>query len=239
MMRHSTKITILVCLLVLGFNGCAEPRFELPEKQDPVFAPYDLKGAVIHLLLSANRAGSIVYRSECERKRSFRELYPVRPMIETPPLDEGLNRLAHGYPAIHWNDFGGPVRVQDSTADAAFLNLRLKDFEISGGDPDGAAFKIWEAPEVRAFAKEHHVEMGTRIGEYELNDETTLIDKLMAPDGSYRQVHLRLKNATVGEILDRIASEYRFKQSQKDQGRIWYYEECTSRDGMRVAFGIT
>lgn len=76
MMRHSTKITILVCLLVLGFNGCAEPRFELPEKQEPVFAPYDLKGAVIHLLLSANRAGSIVYRSECENKEIVSRAIP-------------------------------------------------------------------------------------------------------------------------------------------------------------------
>jgi len=36
--------------------------------------------------------------------------------------------------------------------------------------------------------------------------------------------HLRLKNATVGEILDRIASEYQFKQMPEDRGRIWYYQ---------------
>jgi hypothetical protein len=238
-MRSLALISALNCALLMLLCGCAEPQFELPEKPETVMANLDLKVAVINLIRSGHRAGSVVYRSECEGRRSFREVYQVRPMIEVPPLDEGLTRLSRAYPSIHWSDFGGPVRVQDATADATLLNLRLAaEFEIRGKNPDDASRRLWAAPEVQTFAKDHQLELGTRIGEFELKDGSIFLSKLMPPDDTYAKVQVRLKNATVGAILDRIAKEYRFSPTPDDPGRIWYYEECKDGEGMRVAFGV-
>jgi len=103
------------------------------------------------------------------------------------------------------------VRIADATAKAGLLNVRIREFRIvEDREPDRAIAVLWRTPEVQAFLRRNHMRFARRAdGERRV---------LPAP------MIVEARNATVAEILDRIAAGYR-----QSPPKVWVYQECTEK----------
>jgi hypothetical protein len=225
MIRIKSCVAILVlALLPAVVAGCRKPA-SLPDDKKTVYysvrpetssapAPVldtELAPAVAHILQSAGRSGSLVYRSECGPQRVFKEIYPLRHSVALVSMDEALTEIVHRYPNLRWTETGtGLVRITDRAAHAGLLQVRIPEFILlDDRGPDDALAEVWKTPEVRAWVKK----TGTRI---------------MPPSGQRMGkrkltgiVAIHLKNVTVAQILDAVLA------GGKDRiPRLWSYREC-------------
>jgi hypothetical protein len=103
------------------------------------------------------------------------------------------------------------VRVAESTAKAKLLQIKVREFRIvEDREPDGAMAALWRMPEVAAFLRRNHLRFARRVG---------TARKVISPP-----MIVEMKNATVADILDRIAAGYR-----SDPPRVWIYQECSEK----------
>ena len=124
-------------------------------------------------------------------------------------MDKALAEVSARYQNIYWRESPATgVRVGDSTARAKLLRVRVKEFRIvEDREPDGVMAVLWRTAEVRAFLRRNRVRFAGRA-------ETSR--KAISPP-----MIVEVKNATVADILDRIAVGYR-----ADPPKVWNYQEC-------------
>jgi hypothetical protein len=106
--------------------------------------------------------------------------------------------------------------VAESTAQAKLLRVKVREFRIvEDREPDGAMAALWRMPEVTAFLRRNHANFARRIG---------TARKVISPP-----MIVEIKNATVADILDRIAAGYR-----SDPPKVWIYQECSEKKEILV-----
>ncbi|MGZ4901200.1 MAG: hypothetical protein ACXV8X_16190, partial [Candidatus Angelobacter sp.] len=103
------------------------------------------------------------------------------------------------------------VRLAESTAQAKLLRGKGQEFRIvEDREPDSAMAALWRVPEVAAFLRRNHARFARRVG---------TAKKVISPP-----MIVETRNATVADILDRIAAGYR-----SDPPKVWVYQECSEK----------
>lgn len=173
-----------------------------------------LSTAVVRILSAANRTGSVIERAQCGARGTLVPAHLLRPPVKLEPMDEALLEISRRFPEIKWKDAGhGHVNIKDSSIQGSLLRVRLKEFfVIEDRPPQAALAALWQAEEVTAYMKQHHVRTARHA-------ELVSVGRKSAPKV------LHMKNATVLEILDRIVDSY-----MGDNGNalhnVWIYREC-------------
>jgi len=94
--------------------------------------------------------------------------------------------------------------------------VKVREFRlVEDREPDSAMAALWRVPEVAAFLRRNHVRFARPIG---------TAKKVISPP-----MIVETKNATVADILDRIAAGYR-----SDPPKVWVYQECSEKNEMLV-----
>ncbi|HEY2914532.1 MAG TPA: hypothetical protein VGK21_14310 [Candidatus Angelobacter sp.] len=164
--------------------------------------------ALLRILNAAHRNGGIMLRGECG-VLGVTESYRMKTPITLEPLDKALQEVSAKYQNIYWRESpASGVRVADSDIKARLLRLKLREFRvIEDREPDAVMAALWRTPEVTAFLRRNHVHFSRR---------PVTAKKVISPP-----MIVEIKNATVADILDRIAAGYR-----SDPPKIWIYREC-------------
>jgi hypothetical protein len=179
----------------------------------PEEADMSLSTAVVRILSSADRTGSLVERAQCGARGTLVPTHLLPPPVRLEPLDEALREISRRFPEIKWQDSGhGHINVKDTSVKSSLLQVRLKEFfVIEDRPPQAALAALWQAEEVAAFMKGHHVRTARHA------------EMLGVAHKSVPKV-IHMKNATVQQILDRIVDTY-----MNDAGNghnVWIYREC-------------
>lgn len=218
---YSPKTFLALACLALALCGCRKPAPEAPAQSSPTPAGAaaspaaakdqpgdDLSTVAVRILKTAHRQGGVVLRGDCG-PRGISEKYSLPRPVTLEPMDKALAEVSAKYQNIYWRESpASGVRVGDSTATARLLRVRVREFHIvEDREPDGVMAVLWRTPEVRAFLRRNHVRFASR-------PETAR--KAISPP-----MIVEVKNATVADILDRIAAGYR-----ADPPKVWTYLEC-------------
>ena len=125
------------------------------------------------------------------------------------PLDKALHEVSARYQNMYWRESpASGVRVADSDIKARLLRLKLREFRaIENREPDAVMAALWRMPEVTAFLRRNRIHFLHRA---------VASRKVTSPP-----MIVEIKNATVADILDRIAAGYR-----SDPPKVWIYREC-------------
>jgi hypothetical protein len=241
----STKchIVALCLLLALLLSGCGKPAPESAKDTSPAkpaaqanpgvaTVEMDAATAVVRILNAAHRSGAVILRGPCEAgsapnssdtnslngaggsngQSSAGDAYPMHPPVTLEPMDKALQEISAHYQDVYWRESPATgVRVVDSTVTAKLLKMRVREFRIvEDREPDGVMAVLWRAPEVAAFLRRNHVRFTRRPG---------TAKKAISPP-----MIVEMKNATVADILDRIAAGYR-----ADPPKVWTYRECAEK----------
>ncbi len=168
----------------------------------------DVSVAAVRILNAAHRNGGIILREECG-PHGITEQHPMQAPVTLEPMDKALQEVSARYQNIYWRESpASGVRLADSSAQAKLLRVKVREFRIvEDREPDGAMAALWRMPEVAAFLRRNHVHFARPIG---------TARKIISPP-----MIVEIKNATVADILDRIAAGYR-----SDPPKVWIYEEC-------------
>jgi hypothetical protein len=224
MNRHwirSKRYVVLVCLL-LGI-GCRKPAPE-PAKDaspakpaaqpSPASSSGDMEAgaAMLRILNAAHRSGGIMLRGECG-VLGVTESYRMKTPVIFEPLDRALQEVSARHQNIYWRESpASGVRVADSDIQARLLRLKLREFRvIEDREPDTVMAALWRTPEVAAFLRRNHIHFSPR---------PATAKKAISPP-----MIVAIKNATVADILDRIAAGYR-----QDPPTVWLYRECDDKN---------
>jgi hypothetical protein len=137
------------------------------------------------------------------------ESYRMKTPVIFEPLDKALQEVSARYQNIYWRESpASGVRVADSDIKARLLRLKLREFRaIEDREPDAVMAALWRTPEVAAFLRKNHIHFLHRV---------ITSKKIISPP-----MIVELRNATVADILDRIAAGYR-----QDPPKVWIYREC-------------
>ena len=137
--------------------------------------------------------------------------------VTLEPIDKALQEVSAKYQNIYWRESpASGVRVAESTTQAKLLRVKVRKFRIvEDREPDGAMAALWRMPEVTAFLRRNHVHFARSIG---------TAKKVVSPP-----MIVEVKNATVADILDRIAADYR-----SDPPKVWIYQECSEKKEILV-----
>jgi hypothetical protein len=207
----------LVCLLA-GI-GCRNPAPE-PQKDaspaksatpaSPAASAGDMEAgaAMLRILNAAHRSGGIMLRGECG-VLGVTESYRMKTPVILEPLDKALQEVSARYQNIYWRESpASGVRVADSDIQARLLRLKLREFRvIEDREPDAVMAALWRTPQVTAFLRKNHIHFLRRA---------VTSRKVISPP-----MIVEIRNATVADILDRIAAGYR-----QDPPKVWIYREC-------------
>ncbi len=180
----------------------------------PEEADLSLSTAVVRILSAAHRTGSVIERAQCGSRGSMVPTHLLQPSVKLEPLNEALQEITRRYPEITWKEAGhGHVNVRDSSVQGSLLQVRLKEFfVIEDRPPQAALAALWQAEEVTAYMKRHHVRIARHA-------EMVGVAAKSAP----RVIHM--KNATVQQILDRIVDSY-MGENGNALHNVWIYREC-------------
>ncbi|HEY1528087.1 MAG TPA: hypothetical protein VGH51_17795 [Candidatus Angelobacter sp.] len=223
MNRHlilNKRCIALVCLLFA--IGCRKPAPE-PAKDAPPAKPaakpsptpsaddMEAGAAMLRILNAAHRNGGIMLRGECG-VLGVTESYRMKTPVLFEPLDKALQQVSARHQNIYWRESpASGVRVADSDIKARLLRLKLREFRvIEDREPDTVMAALWHTPEVAAFLRRNHVHFARHAGTPK---------KVISPP-----MIVELRNATVADILDRIAAGYR-----QDPPKVWIYRECDDK----------
>jgi hypothetical protein len=218
------KNRIAPCCLLLAalIAGCSKPAPQVgaeasPAKPAAQASPTPSAGdmeagaAMLRILNIAHRNGGIMLRGECG-VLGVTESYRMKTPVTLEPLDKALQDISAMHQNIYWRE--SPVtgvRLADSDIKARLLRLKLKEFRvIEDREPDAVMAVLWRAPEVTAFLRRNHIHFSHRV---------VTSRKVISPP-----MIVEIKNATVADILDRIAAGYR-----ADPPKVWIYRECEDK----------
>jgi hypothetical protein len=167
--------------------------------------------ALLRILNAGHRSGGIMLRGECG-VLGVTESYRMKAPVTFEPLDKALQEVSGQYQNIYWRESpASGVRVADSDIKAKLLRLKLREFRvIEDREPDAVMAALWRTPEVAAFLRRNHIHFLRRA---------TTAKKAISPP-----MIVEVKNATIADILDRIAAGYR-----QDPPKVWLYRECEDK----------
>jgi hypothetical protein len=167
--------------------------------------------AMLRILNTAHRSGGIMLRGECG-VLGVTESYRMKTPVTSEPLDKALQEVSARYQNIYWRESpASGVRVADSDIKAKLLRLKLREFRvIEDREPDAVMAALWRTREVTAFLRKNHVHFLQRA---------ITSKKVISPP-----MIVEIRNATVADILDRIAAGYR-----QDPPKVWIYRECDDK----------
>jgi hypothetical protein len=215
---HLASAYLLLALLICA---CGKPAPEAPKNASPakpaaqadpsvVTTEMDAASAVVRILNAAHRSGSVILRGPCAPGEG--DPYPMHPPVTLEPMDKALQEISSQHQNVYWRESpASGVRVVDSTVQAKLLRVRVREFRIvEDREPDGVMAVLWRAPEVAAFLRKNHVRLMRRPG---------TAKKAISPP-----MIVEVKNATVADILDRIAAGYR-----ANPPKVWIYRECVEK----------
>jgi hypothetical protein len=217
------------CILLAVFlSGCGKPAPESTKEASPAkpvaaqssptpeVADMDVSLAAVRILNAAHRNGGVILRGECG-PAGISEQHPMKAPVTLEPLDKALQEVSAKYQDIYWRESpASGVRLADSTAQAKLLRIKVREFRIvEDREPDGAMAALWRMPEVAVFLRRNHIRFSRRVG---------TARKVISPP-----MIVEIKNATVADILDRIAAGYR-----SDPPKVWVYQECSEKKEMLI-----
>jgi hypothetical protein len=226
-MVNKNRLAFACLMLALLATGCGKPAPEpakdaspaksSPDKPTAQASPADSAGdmeagaAMLRILNAAHRNGGIMLRGECG-VLGVTESYRMKAPVIFEPLDKALQEVSARYQNIYWRESpASGVRVADSDIQARFLRLKLREFRvIEDREPDAVMAALWRAPQVAAFLRKNHVHFLQRA---------ITSKKVVSPP-----MIVEIRNATVADILDRIAAGYR-----QDPPKVWIYRECDDK----------
>ena len=167
--------------------------------------------AMLRILNTEHRSGGIMLRGEYG-VLGITESYRMQTPVTFEPLDKALQEVSARYQNIYWRESpSSGVRVADSDIKARLLRVKLREFRvIEDREPDAVMAALWRTPEVTAFSRKNHIHFLHRA---------TTAKKAISPP-----MIVEIKNATVADILDRIAAGYR-----QDPPKVWLYRECDDK----------
>lgn len=229
----STKIrrAVLAALAVMSLlAGCGKPPSSAaPQGQAP--APFsspqagaakevkevELSEAVIRILASAHRSGTLIYRGSCTVERRITERYRLREPVKLEPMADALEEISRRYPDLKWRETGeSGVRVLDTSVAGGLLKVRLKEFTvIEDREPEAALAALWRTPEVINYMASHDVRFAHQEASPRARRKRAV-------------VVVRVKDATVEEIVQRIVAGYPAAEGNGGGRRFWLYRECSS-----------
>lgn len=129
--------------------------------------------------------------------------------LATEPMGKALDQLTRSYPGLRWEDSATGVRVLDPAVTAGLLRVRVPEFTIvEDRDAETALAALWRTPEVIRYMAAHDLRFARSDG-----TRTTR--------RAHGVVVVHMKNATVADIVQRIAASYPNKST-----RFWSYREC-------------
>jgi hypothetical protein len=221
-------IFILLLIAALYCTGCSKPHPEAPTTPSPAKAaapspastrvaqPTEVSAAVVNILNKAHRSGSAILRGECGSSGTI-PLPQLSPPVMLEPMEQALQAISGQYQNIYWRESRtNGVVVADSTVPAKLLRVHVREFRVvEDREPDAVLSVLWREPEVAAFLRKNHIRFARRI---------TTANKAISPP-----MIVGIKNATVGEILDRIAAAY-----HSDPPKVWIYSECGDKQNMTI-----
>jgi hypothetical protein len=205
-------------LFALMLSGCGKPAPQpnpesSPAQASPTPSADDLEAgaAMLHILNVAHRNGGIMLRGECGLL-GVTESYRMQMPVTSGPLDKALQEVSAKYQNIYWRESpASGVRVADSSIKGRLLRVKLREFRvIEDREPDAVMAALWRTPEITAFLRKNHIHFFHRI---------ITSRKVISPP-----MIVEIKNATVADILDRIAAAYR-----QDTHKVWIYRECEDK----------
>ena len=166
---------------------------------------------MLRILNVAHRSGGIMLRGECG-VLGVTESYRMKTPVTFEPLDKALQEISAKHQNIYWRESpASGVRLADSDIKARLLRVKLREFRIiEDREPDAVMAALWRAPEVTAFLRRNHIHFFHRV---------ITSRKVISPP-----MIVEIKNATVADILDRIAAGYR-----SDPPKVWIYRECEDK----------
>jgi hypothetical protein len=223
---HKSHIAFACLMLALLATGCRNPAPEpakdasaaksSPDKPAMPVSPasagdMEAGAAMLRILNAAHRNGGIMLRGECG-VLGVTESYRMKTPVIFGPLDKALQEVSARYQNIYWRESpASGVRVADSDIKARLLRLKLREFRvIEDREPDAVMAALWRTREVTAFLRKNHVHFLRRA---------VTSRKVISPP-----MIVELRNATVADILDRIAAGYR-----QDPPKVWLYRECDDK----------
>jgi hypothetical protein len=212
-----------VCLMLALLAGCGKPAPE-PRKDASPGKPaaqasqtsssgdMEAGAAMLRILNLAHRSGGIMLRGECG-VLGVTESYRMQTPVIFEPLDKALQEVSARHQNIYWRESpASGVRVADSDIKARLLRVKLRQFRvIEDREPDAVMAALWRTPEVTAFLRRNHIHFSPR---------PATAKKAISPP-----MIVAIKNATVADILDRIAAGYR-----QDPPKVWLYRECDDKN---------
>ena len=216
---NKNRIAPCCVLLAFMFSGCGKPAPQPSPESSPAkpaaqaSSPpsgddMEAGAAMLRILSVAHRSGGIMLRGECG-VLGVTESYRMKTPVTFEPLDKALQEISARHQNIYWRESpASGVRVADSDIKAKLLRLKLRQFRvIEDREPDAVMAALWRTPEVTAFLRRNHIHFSPRHA---------TAKKAISPP-----MIVEMKNATVADILDRIAAGYR-----QDPPKVWLYREC-------------
>ena len=193
-----------------GTSTPATPAAQPAENGD------DLSAVAVRILNKAQRGGGVILRGQCGLN-GLTEQYHLPHMTTVEPMDKAFQEISAKYQNIYWRESpASGVRVVDATVKARLLGVRVREFRIvEDREPDRVMQELWRAPEVAAFLRRNHVRFARRADGAR---------KVLSPP-----MIVEMKNATVADILDRIAAGYR-----ENPPKVWIYQECAEKKDMLI-----
>ncbi len=222
-----SRIALACLMLALLGTGCRKPATEPPNDASPAKSSSDKPttpaspipsggdmeagAAMLRILNAAHRNGGIMLRGECG-VLGVTESYRMKTPVIFEPLDKALQEVSAKYQNIYWRESpASGVRVADSDIQAKLLRLKLREFRvIEDREPDAVMAALWRTPQVTVFLRKNHVHFLRRA---------ITSRKVISPP-----MIVEIRNATVADILDRIAAGYR-----QDPPKVWIYRECDDK----------
>jgi hypothetical protein len=222
MLFKKNRIAPCCVLLAVMLSGCGkpapQPRAEAsPAKTaaqaSPTPSPNDIEAgaAMLRILNVAHRSGGIMLRGECG-VLGVTESYRMKTPVTFEPLDKALQEISARHQTIYWRESpGSGVRLADSDIKARLLRVKLREFRvIEDREPDAVMAALWRTPEVTTFLRRNHIHLSRR---------PVTAKKVISPP-----MIVEMRNATVADILDRIAAGY-----GSDPPKVWIYRECEDK----------
>lgn len=222
--RHIIDLLVVLVLAALpGLRAASMQSFR------PAFpgSPTDVANFVEEMFSDTHSVGSLVTGGMCNRADAATDV--VSDSLSHPPagpfrsIDEALIALSQVDPHVSWTRVpDGMVRVRAGDVPDDVLRIRLRSVHFR--DRAESAFAVQDilsAPEIRAYFKANHIEMGTyaRMGDLGILPGSTK---------GLPRLSDTLQDVTLAEALDHVARFYH---------ALWIYSDC--RKGPRRVVTIT
>jgi hypothetical protein len=167
-----------------------------------------LSAVAVRILNKGQRSGSVILRGQCG-PHGLEEQYHLPHAATLEPMDKALQEISAKYQNIYWRESRtSGVRIADAMIKAKLLGVRVREFRIvEDREPDRVMAVLWHAPEVERFLRHNGFHFARRADGAR---------KVLSPP-----MIVEMKNATVADILDRIAAGYR-----QSPPKVWVYQEC-------------